>query len=435
MQVSVETTTGLERRMTVQVPAADVDSAVSQKLKETARRVRIDGFRPGKVPVSVVKQRYGAGIRAEVLEEVVRTQYFQALSAEKIAPAGQPSIEFTKNEAGQPVEFTATFEVFPNFELASYEGFEFEKSVAEITDGDVDKMIENLRQQKATYNVVERASKTGDRVNLDFAGKVDGEAFEGGSAEAQNLTLGSGQMIPGFEEGVEGLKAGDEKAITVTFPEDYGNKELASKEAVFDIKVNAVEEAELPELNEAFFSEFGAAGKDQDAFLAEVRQNMTREAKNALEAQLKNAVVDALIGANEFDVPKALIADEIGRLKQQAMQQFGGQANLDPSALPDELFTEQASRRVKIGLIMNAVISKAEIKAEDEAVQGYISEQASVYQDPQEVINYYNTNDEMLEQVKAIVVENAAVAHILEQSKVVESVVNYEEAIKAKSAA
>lgn len=435
MQVSVETTTGLERRMTVGVPAADVDNAVTQKLKETARRVRIDGFRPGKVPVSVVKQRYGAGIRAEVLEEVVRNQYAQALTAEKITPAGSPQIEFTKDVAGEDVEFVATFEVFPEIELASFDGYEFEKSTAEIVDGDIDKMLENLQKQRANYVQVEREAKDGDRVKIDFVGKVDGEAFEGGTAEGQFVTLGSGQMIPGFEAGIEGMKVGEEKAVDVTFPEEYGNKELAGKAAVFDITLHEVAEAELPELNEEFFTAFGAEGKDLETFKTEVRQNMEREARTALEGKLKNAVIDKLVETNEFDVPTALVADEIHRLKHQAVQQFGDQAQIDPHNLPDELFKEQAERRVKVGLIMNEVINKAEIKADDEAVKAYIEDQASVYQDPQQVIDYYNSNAEMLNQVRAVVVENAAVDHILEQSKVAESVLSYEEAIKSNTGA
>lgn len=431
MQVSVETTTGLERRMTVGVPAAEVDNAVTQKLKETARRVRIDGFRPGKVPVSVVKQRFGDSIRAEVLEEVVRNHYAQALTSEKITPAGSPQIELSKDKAGEDVEFIATFEVFPDVELAGFDGFEFEKSKAEITDADVDKMLDNLRQQRANYVQVDRAAKEGDRVKIDFVGKIDGEAFDGGSAEGQSVTLGSGQMIPGFESGIEGLKAGDEKPVEVTFPEDYGNEDLAGKAAVFDIKVHEVAEAELPELNEEFFAAFGAEGKDLETFKSEVRQNMEREARTALEGKLKNTVIDKLVEVNEIDVPTALVQDEIHRLKHQAVQQFGDQAQIDPHALPDELFTEQAQRRVKVGLIMNELINKAEIKADDAAVKAYIEDQASVYQDPQQVIDYYNSNPEMLNQVKAVVVENAAIDHILENSKVAESVVSYEEAIKS----
>ena len=435
MQVSVETTAGLERRMTVGVPASDIDNAVSQKLKDTARRVKIDGFRPGKVPMSVVKQRFGEGIRAEVLEDVVRNHYIQAISAEKIIPAGAPRIEFTKDITGQDVEFTATFEVFPEVTLASFDGIELEKMTASVTDADIDTMLENLQKQRANFVAVDRAAQLTDRVKIDFAGKIDGVLFDGGSAEGQSVTLGSGQMIPGFESGIEGMTVGSEKAIDVTFPEDYGNKELAGKLAVFDITVLEVAEAELPELNAEFFTAFGAEGKDVETFKVEVRQNMEREARTALDGQLKNAVIDQLVAANEFDVPKALVQEEIQRLKQQAVKQFGEQSQIDPSALPDDLFSEQAARRVKIGLIMNEVVTSAQIKADDAAVKSYIADQASVYQDPQQVIDYYSNNAEMLDQVKAVVVENAAVDHILSKCKIVDTVVSYEEAIKSKTAA
>lgn len=434
MQVSIETTSGLERRMTVGVPASEVDTAVNTKVKETARRVRIDGFRPGKVPVSVVKQRFGAGIRAEVLEEVVRNHYFKALTEEKVVPAGNPNIEFTKDVAGEDVEFVATFEVFPEIELAGYDGFEFNKSVVDITDADVETMLENLKKQRANFKEVKRKSKDGDRVKIDFAGKIDGELFEGGSAEGQSVTLGSGQMIPGFESGIEGMKAGETKTIDVTFPEDYGNKDLAGKAAKFDITAHEVAEAELPEMDEAFFAAFGADVKDVDAFRVEVRSNMEREAKNALQGKLKNDVIDKLLEVNTVDVPKALVTDEIGRLKQQAVQQFGGDAQMDPNTLPDELFQDQAERRTKVGLIMNEIVTKSEIKADEAAVKAYIEEQASVYQDPQQVIEYYNNNAEMLNQVKAVVVENAAIDHILAESKVKEVKVGYDEAIKSNAA-
>ncbi|GGX51641.1 trigger factor [Saccharospirillum salsuginis] len=433
MQVSVEATQGLERRLKVGVPASEVDNAVNQKLKETARRVRLDGFRPGKVPVSVVKQRFGDGIRAEVLQDVVRENYAKALSEEQLTPAGMPSIEFTQDKAGEDVEFVATFEVFPEVKLAEIEGYEFEKPAAEVTDADIDKMLDNLRQQRAEYKPVEREAKEGDQVKIDFVGKVDGEAFKGGSAEDQTLVLGSGSMIPGFEAGIEGMKAGETKAVEVTFPEDYGNKDLAGKSAVFDITVHEVAEAELPELNEEFFKAFGAEGTDLESFKVEVRKNMEREARNALQGKVKNDVIEKLLEDNPIDVPSALIDEEIGRLQQQAVQQFGGGAQMDPSSLPKELFQDQAERRVKIGLLMNELINSAELKADDEAVRAYIEDQASVYQDPQQVIDYYYSNAELLNQVRAVVVENAAIDYILSKSKVAESTVSYEDAVKSKS--
>lgn len=435
MQVSVEATTGLERRLKVGVPASEVDNAVSEKLKQTARRVRIDGFRPGKVPVSVVKQRFGDGIRAEVLQEVVQNNYARALTEEKLTPAGSPRIEFTQDKAGQDVEFIATFEVFPEVALAEFDGYEFDRQVAEITDADIDDMLANLRKQRAEYKVVERAAADTDQVKIDFVGKVDGETFDGGSAEDQTLVIGSNSMIPGFEDGIVGMKAGETKAVEVTFPEEYGNKELAGKAAVFDITLNEVAEAELPELNEAFFEAFGTKGTDLESFKVEVRQNMEREARNALQAKLKNDVIDKLVEDNQLDVPAALVDEEIGRLQQQAVQQFGGGAEMDPSSLPRELFQEQAERRVKVGLLMNEVISSGELKPDDNEVRAYIEDQASVYQEPEQVVDYYYSNRELLNQVRAVVVENAAIDYILSKSKVTDATVSYQDAVKTKAAA
>ncbi|PTY36660.1 trigger factor [Saccharospirillum sp. MSK14-1] len=434
MQVSVEATGGLERRLTVGVPASEVDGAVDQKLKETARRVRIDGFRPGKVPVSVVKQRFGDGIRAEVLQDVVQQNYAKAITEEKLTPAGMPSIEFTRDQAGEDVEFVATFEVFPEVKLAEISGYSFDKPTAEVTDADIDKMIDNLRQQKAEYKPVERAAQKGDQVKIDFVGKVDGEVFDGGSATDQMLVLGSGQMIPGFEDGIEGIKIGDTKAVEVTFPEEYGNSELAGKPAVFDITVKEVAEPELPEMDEAFFQGFGSQHTDVEGFKTEVRANMEREARNALQSKLKTTVIDKLLEDNDIDVPAALVDDEIGRLQQQAVQQFGGGAQMDPSSLPKELFQDQAERRVKIGLLMNELIESAELKPEEAEVRAYVEDQAAVYQDPQQVIDYYYSNAELMNQVRAMVVENAAIDYILSKSKVNESTIGYEDAVKSNGA-
>lgn len=434
MQVSVEATGGLERRLTVGVPASEVDGAVDQKLKETARRVRIDGFRPGKVPVSVVKQRFGDGIRAEVLQDVVQQNYAKAITEEKLTPAGMPSIEFTRDQAGEDVEFVATFEVFPEVKLAEISGYSFDKPTAEVTDADIDKMIDNLRQQKAEYKSVERAAQKGDQVKIDFVGKVDGEVFDGGSATDQTLVLGSGQMIPGFEDGIEGVKIGDTKAVEVTFPEEYGNSELAGKPAVFDITVKEVAEPELPELDEAFFQAFGSQHTDVEGFKTEVRANMEREARNALQSKLKTTVIDKLLEDNDIDVPAALVDDEIGRLQQQAVQQFGGGAQMDPSSLPKELFQDQAERRVKIGLLMNELIESAKLKPEEAEVRAYVEDQAAVYQDPQQVIDYYYSNAELMNQVRAMVVENAAIDYILSKSKVNESTIGYEDAVKSNGA-
>ncbi|WP_119396478.1 trigger factor [Salinibius halmophilus] len=431
MQVSVETTSGLERRMTVGLPADTVDGAVEARLAETAKRVRLDGFRPGKVPVSVVRQRFGADVRNEVVGEMMREKFVEAITSEKLQPAGNPQFEAVKNERGADVEFTATFEVYPEVEVADLGAIEVTKQAAEITDEDINEMLESLRKQRVEYKPVERAAQDGDRVNINFVGKLDGEAFEGGTANDQTLVLGSGSMIPGFESGIEGMSAGEEKTIKVTFPAEYRAENLAGKEAEFDIKVNTVEEGVLPEINDEFFKSFGSEETTEESFRAEVRENMEREARNALRNKLKQSVVEALDKANQFDVPGALIHDEIHRLQHQFAQQMSQQQGqqIDPHQLPAELFTEQAKTRVRTGLIFSELAKQLEITASDERVDAYLSDVASVYQDPQSVIDYYKNNAEQLNQVKAVVLEEAIIDAVVEKANVTDESVSYAQAI------
>jgi len=434
MQISVETTSGLERRMTIGLPAANIDAEVETRLGNAARGVRIDGFRPGKVPMSVVRQRYGAGIRQEVIGDVMRNSFVEAITKEELRPAGAPAVEPTKNVKGQDFEFTATFEVYPEIELAGFDGFKFKKYSSEVTDADVDKMLENLQEQRATYKSVKRKSKKKDQVTVDFVGRVDGEEFAGGKAEGQKVVLGSNQMIPGFEKGIIGMKAGEEQTIDVKFPDDYQAEDLKGKDAQFDIKLIEVGSPVLPEVDEEFIKSFQSSASDLEGFKSDIKGNMEREARQALTGMLKNEIIDKLIEANEVHAPSALVSEEIGRLQQQAVQQYGGEAQMDPSSLPAELFQDQAERRVKVGLIMNEVVSKFELKAEDEAIDKYLTEMASVYQEPQTVIDYYRNNPEQLSQVQAVVVEEAVIEKILSESKVTEKSVGYDEALKLSRA-
>ena len=380
MQVSVETTSGLERRLTVGVPAEKVDSAVEGKLQEAQKNVRLDGFRPGKVPMREVKRRFGSAVRNEVLADVMREAFIEAVEQEKLQPAGMPGFEATRNEAGQDLEFVATFEVYPDVELSAFDSIEVEKPQAEVTDADVDTMIETLRQQRAEFADVDRAAETGDRVNIDFKGLKDGEAFEGGTAEGQSLELGSGQMIPGFEKAIVGGKAGEDMEIEVTFPEDYHNEDLAGKPAKFEIKIHKVEEPQLPELDTEFFKKFGIDAEDEATFREEVKKNMERELKQAVSNKVKNDVVDGLLETTELDIPAALVDQEIDRLRQDAVQRFGGQ--IDPQQLPKEIFQEQAERRVKTGLLFQEVVKKNDLKADPAKVDEKIQEIASTYLEP-----------------------------------------------------
>jgi trigger factor len=435
MQVSIETTTGLERRLTIVVPAESVDSEVEKRLKEASRTVRIDGFRPGKVPLKVVKKRYGAGVRQEVLGEVMSRAFYDAVVEKELKPAGQPSVEPKVNEDGKDLEFTATFEIYPEIELADYSTLEVTKLNAEVTDADVDNMIAVLQKQQASWEVAEKAAEQGDQVNLDFEGFKDGEAFEGGAAQGTDLELGSARMIPGFEDGLVGLSAGDEKTLELTFPEEYHSEELKGAAVEFKVTVNSVKAQQLPELNDEFFAKFGVEEGGEAKFREEVRANMERELAQAAKNKVKSQVMDGLLAANKVEIPAALSANEINVLRQQAMQQFGGaNANLDPSFLPDELFKEQAERRVALGLLLSEVVKAESLVADKDKVRATIDEFAATYHDPEEVVNYYYQNEQQLASVESLVLEDQVVEKILESAKVTEQDSSYDEVLKPDNA-
>ncbi|MBN7797717.1 trigger factor [Parahaliea mediterranea] len=432
MQVSIETTSGLERRLTVGVPAERVDSEVDSRLQKAAGNVRLPGFRPGKVPMKIMRQRFGQGVRQEVLGEVMSQSFQEAVVQEKLRPAGQPSIEPRTLEAGKDLEYVATFEVFPEVDLVEMKDFAVEKPVAEVTDEDVDNIIEVFRKQQGSWDEVERAAQEGDKVNIDYAGTKDGEAFEGGSAEGSDLELGSGRMIPGFEDGIVGMKAGEEKTLSLTFPEDYHNEDLKGAAVEFAIKLNKVTALTPAELNEDLFKLYGVEEGGEEQFRKEVGENMARELKNAIEGKVKQQVMDAVIEAHEaLEVPRALISQEVDVLRQQTFQQFGGAAqNLDlKSLLPDEMFAENAERRVKLGLILSEMISQFELKADPDQVRATIEEMASTYQEPEEVVNWYYSNQEQLSSVESKVLEDAVVEKLLESAQITEQECSYQEAI------
>ncbi len=429
MQVSVETTSNIERRMTIGVPAQEIDQAVQKRLQETARTVKMNGFRPGKVPMSVVKRRFGDSVRQEIVGEVMRDNYIKALQEQDINPAGWPKFEPKTMEEGKDLEFVAVFEVLPEVELGDFSKISIEKPKAEITDKDVDTMIDNLRRQQATMKSVKRKSKNKDVVLIDFKGFVDGEEFEGGAAENHKLTLGSGEMIPGFEKGIVGGKAGEELEIEVTFPEDYQNEELAGKPAKFEIKINEVQEPQLPELDAEFFKKFGIDAEDEATFREEVQKNMERELKQAVSNKVKNDVVEGLLESTELEVPTALIDQEIDRLRQDAVQRFGGQ--VDFQQLPKEIFEEQARRRVKTGLLFQEVVKQNDLKADPAKVDEKIQEIASTYEQPEEVVAHFNSSPEQKQQIESSVLEDTVVDLILGQAQVKEKKLKYEEAIQA----
>ncbi|PUA29837.1 MAG: trigger factor [Cellvibrio sp. 79] len=435
MQVSLETTSGLERRLTVGVPAEQVENEVENRLKQAARNVSIKGFRKGKVPLSVVKQRFGAGIRQEVVGDVISRSFYAAVQKENVKPAGQPSIQPKQLSAGKDLEYVATFEVYPSVALSDVSAYEINRFKAEVTEPDVDNMIEVLRKHQATWSVVDRVAAEGDQVDINFVGTKDGVEFAGGKADNHKLVLGSKSMIPGFEEGIVGLKAGEQKNISVTFPEDYQADELKGAAVEFAITVNSVSEAQLPELKKEFFQKFGVEKGGEKQFRKEVKANMDRELANALKAKVKVQVMDALIASHSTEIPKALVANEIQVLRNQMLQRFGGQQqDFDvKSLLPDTMFQEEATRRVTLGLIVGEIVKANKLKPDAKRVRGMIEEIASTYQEPKEVVEYYNNNQELLAGVESAVLEDQVVDHILGQAKVTDVETNYDEIIKANA--
>lgn len=433
MQVSVESTSALERRMTVGVPAERIEAEVTKRLQRTARQAKVPGFRPGKVPMKIIRQRYEADARQDVLGDVIQSSFYEAVIAEKLNPAGQPAIEPKVFEKDKDLEYVATFEVYPEFEVSGLENIKIERLQAEVADSDIDNMLDILRKQNTRYVAVDRAAARDDQLNIDFVGRIDGVEFAGGSAQGVAIVLGSGNMIPGFEEALEGAVAGEERVINPSFPENYQNEELAGKEAEFTVKINAVEEPTLPELDDEFFTLFGMTEGGLEGFREEVRKNMQRELKQALTNKLKVQVMDGLLAQNAIEVPKALVDSENYRLRVQAVQQFGGQMKAEQ--LPAEMFSEQAKRRVSLGLLVAQMVKQFEIEADEDRVRSTIEDMASAYQEPQQVVDWYYKNEQQLEDVRALVLEEQVVETVLAKADVTDKAVPYEEAVKPEAPA
>ena len=430
MQVSVETTQGLERKMTVAVPGEEVESAVSTRLQEAARNVKLNGFRKGKVPYKVIKSKFGAGVRQEVVGEMMSQSYYEAIDQESLKPAGQPDIVPKNLSEGQDLEFVATFQVYPEITLPDFSIIKAERLGAEISETDIDEMIETLRKQKQSWEVTDRAAASGDMVNIDYVGRRDGEDFEGGSAQGTNLVLGSERMIPGFESGIEGRLAGDSFTLDLSFPKEYHNTELAGQEVAFEVTLNSVSEQVMPAIDDEFYKGFGVEEGGNDAFREEVTNNMRRELKTASRNKLKSKIMDSLVEAVDAEIPDALVAGEIEQLRRQAMQQFGGGQNIDAAMLPDDLFKEQAVRRVLLGLVLGEVIQQQELKADPKKVRESIEELASTYESPDEVINWYYGNQEQLATIESNVLEDQVFDYVIDQSAVTDKFMDYQDVIQ-----
>jgi trigger factor len=421
MEVSVETTTGLERRMNVRVPEDSVSSKVDERLRDMVRTANIPGFRPGKVPLKVITKRYGKAVRDEVVGELVQSSFYDAITKEELRPAGGPVIDPLEAEVGTGISFTAVFEVYPTFDLASIEGLAITRPIASVEDSDIDSMIETLRKQRREWNEVERAAAAGDRATIDFAGSIEGEEFDGGTAEDFPLELGSGSMIPGFEDGVTGLAASDEKTIDVTFPEDYGAEHLAGKTAQFAITVKKVEEPVLPEVDDEFVKAFGVGEGTVESFKTEVRGNMERELSNRLRTATKEAVMDQLLESNSLELPNALVDDEAGRLLASRNEELR-QQGYEPESLglTQEMFDEQARRRVALGLLLAEIIRTHELNADPDKVREVVDSIASTFEQPEQVVSYYYSDRSRLAEIESSVLEDQVVDLLLERAQVTE---------------
>ncbi|MCP1727084.1 trigger factor [Natronospira proteinivora] len=413
MQVSVESDGGLKRRMKVQVPAERVDQEVDSRLRDLGRKAKLPGFRPGKVPFKVMRQQYGDQVRAEVINEVVRSTWSEALEQESLRPAGGPEINEVHSKPGEELEYEASFEIYPEIELESIAGETVERPKVEITEDDVDAMLENLRSQHADWKVVERGAEEGDQVRLDFEGRIDGEVFEGGSGEDVSIELGAGRLLKDFEEGLKGAKAGDDLTLKVNFPEDYGSEDLAGKQAEFSVKVHEVQEKDLPELNDEFCEKFGITEGGVDKLREEVKDNMGRELDQTVRGQVKEAVMEKLLAKHEVDVPQAMVDQEIESLKQDTMQRMGIQDPSQAPELPNDMFQEQASRRVKLGLLMGEVIKKHELKPEEPHITKVLERLTAGQPNGEEMAKQYRANPQAMQQIQSMALEEQVVDALL----------------------
>lgn len=428
MQVSIENTGALERKMHVEVPEEKIEDEVKNRLQSLSRTTRISGFRPGKAPLKVVQKHYGSRVRQEVVGELVKSSFFEAISQEKLRLAGQPTIDPMNSEQGQGLSYTATFEIFPEVKLAPVEELKIDKPVCPVSDEDVDKMIEVLRKQRRTLEKVDRAAKEGDVLKVDFKGTIEGEVFEGGEATDFQIELGSNRLLPGFEEGLLQSKSGDEVTLNISFPDDYHQQSLAGKPATFVVNVKEVHEQKLPEMNDALFSSLGVKDGGLDAFKAEVRSNMEREAENSVLNQSKLRVLEKLYEVNKFELPRVLVESESRRLQQQFHDTLLSQGLKKENIPQDDLsdYEEQAGKRIAFQIIVTDIARNNDIKADPAKVRQIIEKSARSYENPAEVINWYYSDQNRLAEIEAIALEDAVVQWVLEKAQVNEQVLSFD---------
>ena len=431
MAVTVETLEKLERKMTLSLPVGTIQSEVDTRLKRMARTVKMDGFRPGKVPMNVVAQRYGYSVHYEVMNDKVGEAFSAAANEAKLRVAGQPRISEKEGAPEGEMHFDAVFEVYPEVKLGELSGAEVVKLSAEVSDAAIDKTIDILRKQRRTFaqRAMDSAAQEGDRVTIDFEGKIDGETFPGGKAEAFQFLVGEGQMLKEFEDAVRGMKSGESKTFPLSFPADYHGKDVAGKQADFMVTLNKIEAANLPEVNEALAKSLGIANETVEGLRADIRKNLEREVKFRLLARNKSAVMDALVATAELDLPKSSVQAELDRMIEAARADLKqrGIKDADKAPIPDDIFRPQAEKRVRLGLVVAELVRKNELQAKPEQLKAHIDELAASYEKPQEVVRWYLGDNRRMAEVESVVIENNVTDFVLSKAKVSEKEISFDE--------
>lgn len=423
MQVSVESATGLERRMRVQVPAEKIEQKVTSRLQDVGKNAKIQGFRPGKVPAKLIRQRYGAQVRQEVLEEVLKSSYSDAVEQESLRPAGGPSIEPENIEEGQDLAYTAVFEVYPDISIKGLDKIKLEQPKAEIIASDVDGMIKKLREQRGSFEATERKSADGDQVTINFDGTLKGEPFEGGAAKDFPVVLGQGAMLPDFEKQLFGVKTGDAKTFKLKFPKDYHSSDLAGKKVEFAIEVNEVAEQVLPEIDAELVKAYGIESGDIDELKVDIEKNLQRELAAKTQGAVKQQVLDGLLNVNAIDVPGVLVEQESEGMQKDMMQRMGV---TEPDQAPAlDTFRDAAEKRVRLGLLLSAVIQENELKSDASRVNAKLEEICQPYDNPDEIKKIYQQNPQLLSQIENMALEEQVVEWLTDQAKVSEKTMSF----------
>ena len=426
MQVLVSNTEGLERQMTVTLPAQQVEQEVSKRLSKLRKTAKLPGFRPGKIPASVIDKKFGSDVLHEIAGEMINRSYLEALVDQKIEPATRPSIEPKAISRGEDVEYTATFEVFPEVSRTDLSGLSVERQVCEVSEDDINETIETIRKQRLIWNTAETAAEEGDRVTIDFSGSLNGESFEGGEANDYPVVIGEGMLLKDFETGLIGMKAAEQKTIDVGFPEDYPAENLAGNTVQFEITAKEVAKSQLPELNEEFYKSLGIEDGNEQTFRDQVKENMQRELKNRLQASLRDNVLKALADNNDIELPKQLVNEEMSHIQEANRQQMK-QQGLDESQvkIDDEQLREEAAKRVKLSVLVREVITAHELKLDKQRIDTTLNEMAQTYDDKEAFMRWYTQDKQRMQQLESSALEQLVVEKLAETAEVVDKNVSF----------